>query len=151
MLLSKTKPISIAIVYKPPADNNFLDYVSKGLNDFNLIKMISLENFGAAPKKYAQICSTLGLKHFIKHPTRITCHVSTLIDHILTNCELKVTQSGVIDTLLSSDHQVTFCTRKIERVKTNNHKQISILSLENYSMEKWTRVKKYCDPKLWKV
>ena len=97
--------------------------------------MISLENFGAVPKKYAQICSNLGLKQLIKHPTRITCHVSTLIDHIITNCELKVTQSGVIDTSLS-EHQLTFCTSKIKRVKTNNHKQISILSLENYSMEK---------------
>ena len=135
LLLSKTKPISIAIVYKPPADNNFLDYVSKRLNDFNLIKMISLENFGAIPKKYAQICSTLDLKQLIKHPTRITCHTLTLIDHIITNCEVKVTQSGVIDTSLS-EHQLTFCTRKIKRVKTNNHKQISLRSLENYSMEK---------------
>ena len=33
LLLSKTKPISIAIVYKPSTDNRFLDYLSKGLND----------------------------------------------------------------------------------------------------------------------
>ena len=52
-------------------------------------------NFGAVPKKYAQIYSTLGLKQLIKHPTRITCHTSTLIDHIITNCEEKFTQSGV--------------------------------------------------------
>ena len=91
-------------------------------------------NFGAVPKKYAQIYSTLGLKQLIKHPTRITCHTSTLIDHIITNCEEKVTQSGVIDTSLS-DHQLIFCTRKIKRVKTNNHKQISFRSLKNYSME----------------
>ena len=55
-------------------------------------------DFGAVAKKYAQICSTLGLKQLIKHPTRITCHTSTLIDHIITNREEKVTQSGVIDT-----------------------------------------------------
>ena len=97
--------------------------------------MISLENFGAIPKKYAQICSTLGLKQLIKHPTRKTCHTSTLMDHIITNCEVKVTQSGVIDTSLS-EHQLTFCTRKINRIKINNHKQISFHSLENYSMEK---------------
>ena len=48
-------------------------------------------NFGAVAKKYAQICYTLGLKQLIKHPTRITCHTSTLIDHIITNCEVKVT------------------------------------------------------------
>ena len=47
-------------------------------------------NFGAIPKKYAQICSTLGLKQLIKHLTRITCHTSTLIDHIITNSEEKL-------------------------------------------------------------
>ena len=35
LLLPKTKPIAIAIVYKPPTDNRFLDYLSKGLSDFN--------------------------------------------------------------------------------------------------------------------
>ena len=33
----KTKPISIAIVYKPPT-NHSLDYLSRGLNDFNLLE-----------------------------------------------------------------------------------------------------------------
>ena len=47
--------------------------------------------FGAIPEMYEQICSTLGLKQHIKHPTRITCHTSTLIDHIITNVEEKVT------------------------------------------------------------
>ena len=75
----------------------------------------------------------------MKHPTIITCHTSTLTDHIVTNYEEKVTQSGgVIDTSLS-DHQLIFCTRKIKRVKTNNHKQISFCSLKNYSMENFER------------
>ena len=68
-------------------------------------------DFGAVAKKYAQIYSTLGLKQVMKHPTRITCHTSTLIDHIITNCEEKVTQSGVIDTSLS-DHQLSFAPGK---------------------------------------
>ena len=136
LLLPKTKPISTAIVYKPPTDNHFLDYLSRGLNDFNLIEN-DLFILGDT-KKYAQICSTLGLKQLIKHPTRITCHTSTLIDHIITNCEEQVTQSGVIDTSLS-DHQLIFCTRKIKRVKTNNHKQISFRPLKNYSMENFER------------
>ena len=38
LLLSKTKPISIAIVYKPPTDNHFLDYLSRGLYDFDLME-----------------------------------------------------------------------------------------------------------------
>ena len=38
LLLPKTKPISIAIIYKPPTDNRLLDYLSKGFNDFNLME-----------------------------------------------------------------------------------------------------------------
>ena len=38
LLLPKTKAISIAIVYKPPTDNDFLEFLSKGLNDFNLME-----------------------------------------------------------------------------------------------------------------
>ena len=37
LLLPKAKPISIGIVYKPPTDNRFLDYLSKELSDFNLM------------------------------------------------------------------------------------------------------------------
>ena len=165
LLLPKTKPISIAIVYKPPTDNRFLDYLSKGLKGFNLMENdlfilgdtnINIldnghsildkckdmskrqSNFGAIPKKYAQLCSTLGLKQLIKHPTRIACHASTLVDHIITNCEEKVTQIGVINTSLS-DHQFIFFIRKIKRVKTNNHKQNSFCSLKNYTMENFER------------
>ena len=39
LLLPKTRPISIVIVCKPPADNHFLGYLSRGLNDFNLMKI----------------------------------------------------------------------------------------------------------------
>ena len=35
LLLPKAKPISINIVYKLPTGNDFLDNLSKGLNDFN--------------------------------------------------------------------------------------------------------------------
>ena len=38
-LLPKTKPISIAIVYKPPTDNRYLGYyLSKGFNELNLME-----------------------------------------------------------------------------------------------------------------
>ena len=60
-------------------------------------------NFGAVAKKDAQICSTLVLKQLIKHPTTITCHTSTLIDHIITDCEEKVTRSVVIVKQLQTD------------------------------------------------
>ena len=83
-----------------------INILNNGENIFDKYKDMSKKksNFGTAAKKYAQICSTLGLKQLIKHPTRITCHTSTLIDHIITKCEEKVTQGDVIGTSLS-DHQ----------------------------------------------
>ena len=51
-------------------------------------------NFGAIPIKYAQICSTLGLKQIIKHPTRITCYTLTLIDHVIGLFQKKAKQGG---------------------------------------------------------
>ena len=98
-----------------------ISILNNGENLFDKYKDMSKRksNFGAVAKKYSQICSTLGLKQPIKRPMKIACHTSTLIDHIITNCEEKFTQSGVIDTSLS-DYQLIFCTRKIKRVKTNN-------------------------------
>ena len=61
-------------------------------------------------------------------------HTSYLVGHIITNCEEKVTQSDVIDTSLS-DHQLIFNSRKIKRVKSNNHKQTPFQSVKNYKME----------------
>ena len=40
-----------------------------------MVKTSWYKDLGAIPKKYAQICSTLGLKQLIKHPTRITCQL----------------------------------------------------------------------------
>ena len=78
--------------------NGNINFLNNGENIFVNYKVMSKKNsnFGAVAKKYAQICSTLGLKQLIKHPTRITCYTSTPIDHIITNCEEKVTQSGVL-------------------------------------------------------
>ena len=54
------------------------------------------------------MCSILGLKQPIKHPTRIKPrHTSTFIEHIITNCEEKVTQSGVIHLVLSTFPHLT--------------------------------------------
>ena len=74
----------------------------------------------------------------LKHPMRITSHTSTLFGHIIANCEEKLTQSGAINTSISY-RQLIFCSRKNKRVKTNNHKQISFLSLKNYSMDNFER------------
>jgi len=56
----------------------------------------------------------------ITSPTRVTENTSTILDHVLTNSQDRVSQSGVIDIGLS-DHQLTYCTRKIIRPKVYEH------------------------------
>ena len=70
----------------------------------------------------------------IKHPTRVTRDTTTLIDHILTNSEEKISQSGVIDYGIS-DHNIIYCTRKIIKNKTGGQKIKQFRSFKNYSAE----------------
>ena len=85
-------------------------------------------------KKYNEFLSSFGLKQLITSPTRITCNTTSLIDHILTNTENKISQSGVIDTGLS-DHQLIFCTRKLNKIKTGSTKYLSFRSMKKYTKE----------------
>ena len=87
-------------------------------------------------KRYLEFCKTFGLKQIIKSPTRVTPSTSNLADHILTNTNEKNTQCGLVNIWLS-DHQMIFCTRKIEKEKVGGHKQISFRSSENYSVDKY--------------
>ena len=67
-------------------------------------------------------------------PTRITNNTSTLIDHILTNTQENISQSGVIDTA-TSDHSLIYFTRKIPKEEYKRHKEITFRSLKNYSTD----------------
>ena len=75
----------------------------------------------------------------INCPTRITCNTSTLIDHILTNTQDNISQSGVINTAIS-DHNMIYCTRKILKAKYNKHKELTFRSLRNYSFDIYKQV-----------
>ena len=56
---------------------------------------------------------------------------------IVTDWQTKVSQKGMIDVEIS-DHQLTYCTRKIRRIKHNMHNQIQVRSLKKYSTEIFT-------------
>ena len=87
-------------------------------------------------KKYSQFCHMHNLKQLIRSPTRVAKSCSTLLDHILTNANEMVSQSGVLDIGLS-DHQLVFCTRKKQKkIKLNIHKTIKTRSFKKYSAEK---------------
>ena len=72
-----------------------------------------------------------GLSQLIDCPARVTSNNSTLIDHILTNTQENISQSGVIDPAIS-DHSLIFCTRKIPKAKYNRHKETTFCSLKKY-------------------
>ena len=66
------------------------------------------------------------------------------MDHILTNCKEKVSDSGVIDISLS-DHQMIFFTRKSKKEKFYEHKNINVRSMKNYSVMKFINILRAID------
>ena len=87
-------------------------------------------------RQYKEFCSYNSLKQLITSPTRVSCHSSTLIDHILTNTPQKIVQSGIIETAIS-DHQLIFCTRKTTKNKFHKHKCTYSRCFKNYTKEKF--------------
>ena len=76
-----------------------------------------------------------GLKQIIRSPTRITCRNTSLIDHILASIPSRVSQHGVINVSVS-DHQLIYCTRKINKIKTVGvHKHITFCSFKKYTLD----------------
>ena len=147
MLLPKTKPILIGILYRPPDQSKFLDKLSTAISETDNfdaqevyilgdLNINLINNQKHTPnngiKRYKEFCSLNGLKQLLTLPTRITKTSTSLLDHVLTNSADRVSQFGVVDTGLS-DHQLIYCTRKITRTKTNVHKYIKTRSLKNYS------------------
>ena len=144
MFLPKTKPILIRILYRPPNQCGFLDKLSTAISktscfdsqevyiigDLNINLIINQKHTPNGIKQYQEFCSLHGLKQLITLPTCATENSSSLLNHILTNFTDRVSQSGVVDTGLS-DHQLIYCTRKVNQTKFNTHKYIRTRSLKN--------------------
>ena len=144
MLLPKTKPILVGILYRPPDQSKFLDKLSTAisrsnafdyqevyiLGDLNINLINKQKYIPNGIKRYKEFCSLYGLEQLISTPARVTENSSSVLDHILTNSTDRVSQSGVIDTGLS-DHQLIYRIR----TKFNSHKNITIRSLKNYSQD----------------
>ena len=68
------------------------------------------------------------LRKIIKSPT-------SLINHILASIPSRVSQHGVINASVS-DHQLIYCTRKINKSKTGGvHKHITFHSFKKYTVD----------------
>ena len=170
ILLPKTSPITVGIMYRPPSQTNFLEILNMTfekvdvdkkeiyiLGDFNINmyhnnryivrddNTISSKFLSHDIKNYHQFCTMHGLKQLIQSPTRVTCSTSTLIDHILTSAPSRVSQKGVINVGVS-DHQLIFCTRKISKIKTSGaHKNLNFHSLKNYTADYYKETLKQVD------
>ena len=150
ILLPKTKPILVGIVYRPPNQSRFLERLTSDItntNDFDNLKVYILgdlninlvNNKKHVPngiKKYREFCSQHGLKQLITSPIRITMTSTSLLYHILTNSSERVSQSAVADVGLS-DLQMTYCTTKITRLKCNTHRFVKTRSFKNCSKDSY--------------
>ena len=176
ILLPKTKPILVGILYNP-FQTDFLHNLSTAisntdnfdnqevylLGDFNInlwhkekyifhnSKTLSQQEIHQISRtnaydiiKYQEFCSLHGLKQLISTPTRITENKSSLLDHILTNTNENVSHFGVMDVGLS-DHQLIYATRKKTQKKNNVHREITIRSFKNYTIELYQRALKTLD------
>jgi len=74
------------------------------------------------------------LTQLIKEPTRVTKTTSSILDLILVSDQNKISHSGV-SCIGVSDHQLTFCTRKIKKNPVNKHNGVKLRSLKNYTKE----------------
>ena len=167
IFLPHSKPL-VGTIYCPPSQGSFTETITEHfskintndteiyiLGDFNInlfskqkyiFHQMNTQSMSPEVKNYFQFCSLYGLEQLIKSPTRVTCSTSSLIDHILTTFPGRVSQQGIIDVGLSN-HQLIYCTRKFSHTKLGTHKQITFLSLKNYTAEAYKEaLGKVCFP-----
>ena len=156
ILLPKTKPQIVGIIYRPPNQSNFFEIIitnfdkldtdmkeSKYLGDFNInmyqnnkdiVNTISSKFLSSNIKNYHQFCTMHVLKHQLKSLTHVTCSISSLTDHILASFPSRFSQKGVIDAGIS-DHQLIFLTQKILLLKIGGiHECLNFHSFYNYTV-----------------
>ena len=151
ILLPKSKPITMSIIFRLPDQSSPIDdfnialkvLASQGNETYFLgeghyvlkksyAKCQEAQSNQRLLKPYLEICPAFGLTQLINKPTRSTLKTSSLLDHILTNSKESATQHGAI-TLGLSDHDFIFCTRKIKCFKSRKHNTISVRTCKNYS------------------
>ena len=166
IFLTKSKPVLIGILYRPPDKYDFVNCLERTFSDTNVFEsqecyLLGDININLQPKdkeifrhkpantinkeiphltrSYLEFCFTHSLEQIITRSTRITDQTATLIDRILTNSPDKVSQSGVIDLGIST-HDLIYCTRKASLPKSHKHNEVFVRSLKRYSAEKFLEI-----------
>ena len=134
------KPFIITSLYRPPdkpvsyfdsirslinaLDTKGLEFIVMG--DTNCNTMDKSDN---DTKNLSKIVDSFNLKHLITDSTRVTASTKTCIDHILTNTESKVIQSGVIPCGIS-DHDIVYMIKNMRIPKARNLPKVQ--TVRNY-------------------
>ena len=128
ILLPKTKPMTVGIIYRPPNQNTFLQTLNGNFAKLDTLKKESYilghfsinmcqnqDHTGGKSNSLVsvtvsndvntclQFSTKFGLTQIIKSPTLITCSSTSLIDHILASLPDIISQEGVMNVGLS-DH-----------------------------------------------
>ena len=96
ILLPKTKPILMGILYRPPDQSKFLDNLSTSisqtcssneqefyiLGDLNINLINSQKHTPNGIKRYKEFCSLHGIEELLTLPTHIIKNSSSLLDHV---------------------------------------------------------------------
>ena len=79
---------------------------------------------------------TLQFTQIIKEPTRVTAESRTMIDLIATNHPQNIKDSGVVTGTSLSDHEMSFCVRKINWKKAPSQLK-TFRNYANYDPDKF--------------
>jgi len=136
----------VGTIYRPPNQSDFLEHFEDTMTkinperetfifgDFNICL---LNKLSALCKRYQNILNRFNFKQLINVPTRVTQTSSTLIDHLISNSEDRVSQSGVLQLGLG-DHFLIHFTRKIVRQSVNQESIVKIRSMKTYYKDDFT-------------
>lgn len=144
--LTKSKPLLIGAVYRPPSQNNFFQLLEESFfslgKDSKKVELIligdvntDVSNKGHGMYKALEgFCHALDLKQIIQEPTRIANFSQTIIDLIFVSDHSMISQRGVVGCTMS-DHSLIYCTWKKPKICFREHKTIKIRSVKNYRQE----------------
>ena len=78
-------------------------------------------NLGRKQESWTATTTSLGLVQVIKEHTRVTDNTQTLLDHIYTKNENKISNARILDNSIS-DHSPIYCsyTMKTPKIKKNH-------------------------------
>ena len=113
------KNMIIGSVYRHPHNNHdeffgaFCEKIEKINKNYSLILLGDLNidvsmSTAKTAKEYQDMLLSLGLNNTINLPTRVTETSETVLDHVITNTNLDMLQSGIVTEEIS-DHYPIFC------------------------------------------